>query len=127
MTTSDPSPAPTTTGRWRQRVRALTAGVVGAAVLAAGGVTAALATDQDAAVGTTTSTASSGLVDPATGAGSTTGSGTGSATGTGSSGTTAAGDTSGSTGSTGSTGSLTAPTQVPGSSSGQSHTTSGGS
>lgn len=52
MTASDASPA--RSPRWRHRVRLLTAGVTGAAVLAAGGLTVMLAAGQDAAATTPT-------------------------------------------------------------------------
>lgn len=108
MTTSDSSPTPT--GRWQRRVRALTAGAVGAAVLAAAGVTVTLATGQDAAAGPTTSTSSSGPADGAAGPDAS----TGSRSGTG-------------TGSTGSTGTLTPPAESPSHSSGRGHAMTGGS
>ncbi|WP_395728053.1 hypothetical protein [Nakamurella sp.] len=101
MTMSDTSPS---NGRpWRQRVHRLTAGVVGAAVLATGGVTVMLATDAAASTSTApvaTGSASDGAATSSTGLG--TGAGT-------------------------STGSLRAPAQAPTHSSGSGHAATGGS
>lgn len=95
MTTSDAARA---AGRsWRPRVRRLTAGVLGAAVLTTGGITAILATGPDAAASTaTTASAPDGATTSSTRSGAT-------------------------------SGSLTGPARTPTASSGHQHATSGGS
>ncbi len=95
MTTSDAARA---AGRsWRPRVRRLTAGALGAAVLATGGITAILATGPDAAASqSTTAAAADAAANSAAGSGAT-------------------------------SGSLTGPARTPTASSGRQHATSGGS
>lgn len=95
MPASDASRRP---GRpWRQRVRRLTAGILGAAVLTSGGIVAILASNPDATAGTpTAATAIDGAATSSTGFGS-------------------------------ASGSLTGPTRTPSSSTGHHHATTGGS
>jgi hypothetical protein len=109
--TNPPDSSPTGARRWRHRVRLLTAGVLGAAVLATGGVTALLASGQDVAASTPTAAADSSAAGSSA-AGSSVGGSTSddqiTATGTGS-------------------GSLSAPAQAPAGAAGQGHATTGGS
>jgi hypothetical protein len=108
MTTANHSPAPH--HRWRQRVRRLTAGAVGAAVLATGGVIALLVAEPDAAASSAAASSSGALVDN---------------TGTASTGTASTGTSS--TGSGASSGSISTPAQAPAAASGHGHATTGGS
>ena len=109
--TNPPDSALTGARRWRHRVRLLTTGVLGAAVLATGGVTALLASGQDAAASTPIAASDSPASD-ASASGST-------ATGSNS-------DDQTTTTGTGS-GSLSAPAQAPAGAAGQGHATTGGS